>query len=396
MRSVLNRVYMQLFDWTHHIDLKEEVQEIYLHRFLFKLALATVTIFLPLYLYELGYTIPGILKFFMVYYGLFIVLSWPAAHVAARIGYKHTSFISSPFILGFYLVLRSLDTVSPMVYAAAILGGIGFITYWIGMNSEMARSSHGDRREEETGYFFSMPLIASIISPFLGGLIIATYGFSVLFLFAVLLIMLSYTPFLLSREHSSGMDVSPGAIFNRDHFTDFFVFAARGANGMGKKVLWPLYLAVVVTGALNIGGAGSIMAFGGAIVSVFTGKHVTPDNRGRVLLTGAVLMAASWVVMVFVTTPLQAFAISFANGLVYNITALPLYTEVLEHAEHEDIIEYFAFREIGLCTGRVIILTVFLAVFTVVGTRPFLVSFLCVTAAALGMGILGNRLTKKS
>ncbi len=379
---------------VHRIDLQQEIQEIYLHRFMFQLALGTVTIFLPLYLYDLGFAVPQIFLFFAVYYGTFIVCSWMVAHLTARIGYKHTSFVASPFILGFYLLLRSLDAATPTAYLVAVLGGIGFITYWIGMNAEMARSSHDGHREEETGYFLSMPLIASVLSPFIGGMIIELFTFNVLFLFTVLLIMLSYLPFLLSREHHSGMQVSPGDIFNRDHLTDFLVFAARGANGMGEKVLWPLYLAVVVTGALNIGGAGSIMALGGAVTSIALGKYITADTRSQVLVTGATITAATWIAMAFVTTPLHAFVISFINGLVYFVTTIPLYSEVLERAEQEDIIEYFAFREIALCTGRLIILGVFAAVFLYAPQNTFLLAFITVTAASLAMAVLGRRLIR--
>lgn len=386
---------MRFFDWIHGVDLREEIQEIYLHRFLFELALGTVTIFLPLYLWNLGFSIPQIFLFFAVYYGVFIILSWPVAHITARVGYKHTAFVSSPFILGFYLLLRSLDAATPTVYAAGLLGGIGFITYWIGMNAEMARSSHDGKREEETGYFFSMPLIAAVIAPFIGGMIIETFGFSVLFLLAAFTILSSYTPFLLSREHSSGMDLSPSAIFNRDHITDFAVFMADGAVNMGTHVLWPLYLAIVVTGALNIGGAGSMTALGGALISIFLGHRVTEETRGRTMLIGGITTAATWIIMAFVTTPLQAFAIAFLNGLLFYVVSLPLYSEALEHAEHEDIIEYFAFREIALCSGRILMLGIFTALYLALSEqRMFLLGFTALTIASLAMGILGRRLTR--
>lgn len=384
---------MHLFDWVHGVDLQQEIQEIYLHRFLFQLALGTVTIFLPLYLYELNVPITHVFLFFTVFYGVFLVAAWPVAHLAARIGYKHTSFLSSPFILGFYLVLRSLEAPGMVVYAAAVLGGVGFLIYWIGMNAEMARNSHEGHRDKETGYFFSVPYIASVVSPFIGGLIIAVYGFNVLFLFAAATIAASYAPFIFSREHYAGMETQPDTIFSWNHLNDFLTFYFRGVNSMGKKVVWPLYLAVVVTGALNIGGIGSVMALGGALVSIVLGAYVTPENRFRVLILGSVVMAASWLVMAFVTTPVQAFILSFINGLVYVVTGLPIYATVLENAEKEDIIEYFAFREISLCIGRVSILLAITAVFLYLPeTQAFVAGFALIAFSAILAGIYGTRL----
>lgn len=384
---------MQLFDWTHRIDLQQEIQEIYLHRFLFKLALGTITIFLPLYLYELGLGIAAIVSFFAVFYGTFIVASWPVARIVSHIGYKHTAFLSSPLILAYYVLLRALETPSVHVYGLAVIGGVGFTTYWIGMNSELARSSHDDHREKETGYFFSIPFIASIISPFIGGLVLSVYSFDVLFLLTAALVAVSYTPFLLSSEHYSGMELDTREIFSKSHMKDFFVFYFRGANGLASKVLWPLYLAVVITGSITIGGAGSIMALGSALVNIFLGQYVTKENRGHVMLIGASILAVLWVTMAFITTPFQAFIVSFASGIFYYVVMLPLFTEVIGNAEQEDILEYFAFREIGINAGRLSVLALFALFFTYLPIeQAFLYGFSITAVSALGIGLLGRHL----
>jgi MFS family permease len=365
-------------------DLREEVQEVYLHRFLFKLALSSVAVFLPFYIYETVSSVSFVFVFFAIYYGTFIVASIPAALLASRVGYKHTSMFASVLIVSFYLLLRSVEALSPVLYLTAALGGLGFVVYWIGMNAEMARSSHSESREEETGFFYSVPILASIISPFLGGVVVSMYGFDLLFLLVVLLVIMSYLPFYFSSEHFSGMDADLKNVFSKRHMDGFMTFFFQGVNSMGRKVVWPLYVALVITGALNLGSVGSLMALGSAVVSVAMGRYVNADNRLQVILCGGILLAGSWLVMSFVVTPMQAFVISFANGLLRTVVSLPIYSGILGVAEEEDILEYFAFREIGLCLGRITLLIAMAGLFVFYGQEVMFLAGFSLLALSVG------------
>lgn len=383
---------MRLFDWQHRVDLRDELQEIYLHRFFVTLAMSTVAVFIPLYIVESGHPPVAVFLFYIVFYGVFILLAWPAARLAARMGYKHTSLASAPVLILFYLFLRVLPPSSLLVYGVAAVGGVAFITYWIGMNSEMARSSHGETREEETGYFFSMPLIAAVIAPFTGGLIVDAFSFPVLFTLAALLILVSFLPFLFSREHYTGMELEVRDFLRRELVVDAIAFAARGGAGIGRKVLWPLYLAVVITGSVTIGGAGSLLALGGALASIVLGRLSSRTRNAVVIATGGVLSAASYIAMAFVTTPRAAFLVAFVNGVSFFAATLPLYSDVLGAAETEDILEYFAFREVALCIGRITILallTLFFVRFPL--ETAFLYGFGAVAVASLFLATFGGK-----
>lgn len=112
------------------VDLGVEIQEVYLHSFLFKLAINLVSIFLPLYILDMGYSTSVVFAFFAIYYGVYLFASFPGAWVATKIGYKHTSLTASPFILIFYMLLRS-NPAEPLLYMTAILGGVSFNLYWM-------------------------------------------------------------------------------------------------------------------------------------------------------------------------------------------------------------------------------------------------------------------------
>jgi len=337
---------------VERVDLRREIQEVYLHSFLFKLGIKLVGIFLPFYILELGYGISEILVFFGIYTAAYILLTYFNAAICSKLGYKHTSLVASVPILLFYLLLRSAET-KPEIFGLAFLGGLGFNLYWMGMNPEVARSSHDGEREKETGFFFSMPSLASVFSPIVGGMTLAIFDFKLLFTVSALMIAFSFLPFLFSREHYSGMELQLQEFLSSFSPTDFLTFAFEGFNSMGKKVFWPAYLALIIGGSLNIGGAGSFRALGSALTSVLIGKMVNSENRNRFLAGGFGIAAISYIAMSFVTQPVTAFAVSLLNGLSYTAGSIPIYSRALEHSEEKDYIEYFAVRELALAFGRI-------------------------------------------
>lgn len=385
---------MHITTWMESVDLRQEIQEVYLHTFLFKLGVKLVSIFIPFYILELGLGLSTVFLFFLIYYGSYLVFSWTNALICSRIGYKHTMLLSSVPILVFYFLLRGAET-APEIYTLALLGGFSFNLYWTGMHPETASSSHKKSRDKEAGFFFSMPSLASIMAPVIGGLILAVFSFQVLFGTTVGLIALSFLPFFLTKEHYTGMDLNLRDFISDYQTNDFLTFFFKGFNSMGKKMLWPAYLAVIIGGSLNIGGAGAFRALGGAIMSIAVGQLANNGNRSRIVATGMLIASITYLLMASVTTPITAFLISLINGLSYTAASIPIYGRAIDHAEKEDLIEYFALREFALGLGRTTIILITIGIFSLLqGRNRFLVSFSLVAVSVLLAGYFGSKMQK--
>lgn len=383
---------MHLADWMERVDLKNEMQEVYLHTFMFKLAVKLVSIFIPFYILESGFSLGTVFIFFLVYYGTYIPASGLNALITSKIGYKHSMLLASIPTLAFYLLLRTVETEATL-YALAVLGGYSFNLYWSGMNPETARSSRDGEREKEAGIFFSMPSIASIMAPVIGGLILAVFSFEALFGVTALLIGVSFTPFLLTDEHYTGLDLNFRDFLEECSTVDFLTFTLEGVNSMGKKMLWPAYLAVIIGGSLNIGGAGSLRAVGSAVTSILIGYLANKQTNPRIIITGMSIASLTYLLMASVATPIAAFALSLMNGLSYTAAKVPIYGIAMEHATEEDLIEYFALRELALSLGRVSVVLLTIGIFTLLdGEIRFLAAFSAVALSVLATGYLGSKM----
>lgn len=381
------------FSLVPRIDLHEEIQQLYLHRFLFKLAESSVAIFLPLYLHDLGYGVGAILLFFALFLGSLSLAAVPAAVLAHRLGYKHTSAVAAPFIVLFYLLMRGLGVDVALLAVYALIAGVSYAIYWTGMDAELVRNAHDGKEGQETGFFYAMSSLAAIIGPAFGGVLIAAFGFELLFLIVVLLFGISFIPLLFSPEHHRGMDQPLDDIVSMENVPDVLTFIVRGITHGGKLVVWPLYLALVIGGSLSIGGAGALMALGNAVASAGVGLLLDEDNWGTLLEVGSALFAVSWVLMAFVATPLHAFMVAFANGLLVYMVRVPVFSQSITNARERDILEYGVMRQSGLGIGRLLIIAVLFAAFQAFPqATAFLVGFAVVAAAAVLTWVTGRRM----
>src|SRR3990167_9426376 len=93
----------------HHLLLwkilrNREISEIYAMMSLRVMAMSLISIFVPIYLYTLGYDIPSILLFFIVISMSHMLMSPVSAKISSKIGLKHCMLLSFLFYFLYYAV----------------------------------------------------------------------------------------------------------------------------------------------------------------------------------------------------------------------------------------------------------------------------------------------------
>ena len=378
-------------------DIHTEINEVFIHSFLFNLGVKLVAIFIPLFLLDIGLDPIHVVIYYLLYYTIHIIAAVPNAWVVSRFGYKSGPLLGTPLILGYYLILRALEAqpTFPGVVGAGIVGGLGFSLYWAGMNAEVSYSSHDEDHDSETGLFFSMPSLASAAAPMIGGLIILFGSYNLLYGCAFILVALSFLPFVFADRHVEGHAFSAMAAMDRAHLVDALTYLYNGIESIGRHTVWPLYLAVVIGGSATIGGAGSVLSLGSAVASIAVGHYATPENRSRFILLGGLLTAGSYIAMLSVTGPVLALLVAAWNGLAYNLINVPVYSTAIERAEETGLLSYFAMREMALSVGRVLVLAVLGGLILADGA-VYLIGFGLVAMGILGKAVFARRLQERA
>ncbi len=374
-------------------DLHEEVNEVFLHNFVKSLGLSLVSIFIPMYLMDsAGFTILQVGFFFLSYYVADLLVTIPAYHVSSRIGYKKVALISAPFLVKYYFLLQYFSTPA-LLYLSTVVGATGKSLYWAGMNPETAMSTHDEKRDSEVGIFYSMPTLASIISPVVGGMVVAAFSYNILFIVTGILVGASFIPLFFSEEHSEGLDTDLASFFSWNYLEDFLTYFFNGAESIGKRLLWPLFLVLIIEGAVDLGVAGGLKSLGAAFTSIAIGRITNDENRSRVIASGVLISVLMFFALYTVTDPLTATILSFIFGLGRTAVTMSAFEKALENAERDDYLEYFAFRGTALNLGRLVMIGIIIGSYYL--TQSLLTSVVAMNASIILFGYFLVKISRR-
>jgi len=134
------------FHLPHYFATKvrSEIEHLYASTAIGNLAQAMITLFEPIFLYQVvGLSVTEVLLFMAVVYAFYIVLIPWGAKIASKHGYAHSIFYSIPFQILFWLALVGAQYSEWMLYAAPVLFAIQKTLFWPAWHATLARFADG-------------------------------------------------------------------------------------------------------------------------------------------------------------------------------------------------------------------------------------------------------------
>ncbi|MFH0701657.1 MAG: MFS transporter [Candidatus Woesearchaeota archaeon] len=342
---------------------KKKLTQIYISAAVRYFAVSLISLFVPLYLHqELGYTLNQTLWFFIIYSLALALFSPFSAKFAARFGCKHSILVSVPlyllFILGLYLLPEGKISLYGMYLIGAVLGA-SLSFYWMGMHAIFRKVSDCKHRGEEFGKRESISIVATMLGPIMGGLLIKYSGFKIVFVLAALLLFASAFFLFLSKEQHTRYHFSFRSLFYCKDWKNYLFFISRGARAIAAGVVWPLFVFIIIKDYLSLGLIESIPAGICALLIWLIGKYSDHVSKQKILRWVAGFEALSWIGRVFVNSMTQVFGITIFGAVTYGIYESPAGAMEYDKAcgNHPS---FFISREIFLCFGRVLLLSIVL------------------------------------
>lgn len=333
----------------------KEIDQIYAYEFLQKFGMGLIGIFIPIYIFSETGSVEWTFLYLIGYSMIFLLVSVPVSYIISRIGFKHSLIASYIFYLPAFITLRVFTLSTKLIAGVSLLVGLAKAFHWISLHSEFAVDSDSDGRGGATGKMLGLPRLARSIAPLLGGAVLAWYGFPVLVSITILVFMLSSLPLLASKDHRDPLDYGFRDFLNRKHLKLGSMFVFRGMTITPSVFLFPLFI-YIIAGSIDAGGVSSLKGIGSMLFALVLGKASDSLERKHLIIIGLLASAVLFFARAFVTESIQAFAISIAAGLMFMVYYIPLYSDLADMAEDEDILEFYAFREFTLGIGKVLVL----------------------------------------
>ncbi len=277
----------------------QQMRELYLSTVILDFAASAVLIFEPIYLWSIGFSLQRILFFYLaVYVVYFVILPFGGKVVRSR-GYEHGIIYSSPFLILYYLSLFAIPFSPVFVGVAVIAYAIQKMLYWPGYHADFARFGSANQTGRELSVLVMFASVATIAGPIIGGFILVTFGYSVLFVFVSTLILLSNIPLMMTPEV-----FTPRTFSYQDSWKRLWRPENRrrliSYMGFGEEfivaIIWPIFMYTVVREYFSLGAIVSFATLATMLVAVVVGRLADGAERRRVLQLGTLFTVLSWLV----------------------------------------------------------------------------------------------------
>jgi MFS family permease len=350
--------------------LNREVVELYWNTGLFNLAINLTYIFEPIFLYNLGFSLPQIMFYYVIVYTAYALFILPITKITSRIGYKHAILISTVVYVIYWTLFYQIKFNWLFFFVTPILFAIQKSFYWPPYNADIALSNIRNQRGREVGVLFSVIEFASIIGPIVGGFISFQFGFLVLFATSSFLMIASVFPLFLSPEIYTR---------HRFHFKNFWSIVRQypynffGYWGYAEDLmlmsLWPIFMYLLIPGVFSIGAIVTFASVIAIVVMLYLGKVVDKFKQLPILPIASIFYGLTWLFRSFATgmPSLVTFdALTRLGKGIVNVPLLSLTFELAGKRGPDYAIAYAVFFEFSLAIGK--ILTALLAIFILTRT----------------------------
>jgi len=377
----------------HRFD--KEIVELYSAHTIRRFALALIGIFEPVYIFiYFNNSFTKALLFFASFHLLYGVFVPFGAKIAVKLGLKKSMLISLPFIFLYYVVLWQLDLSFLLIFLAIALRFFYGILYWPAYHIDMARFSKTGIRGEQISVATVVYNLAAVLGPFLGGLIILSFGWPVLFVMVLILLFIAAIPLLFSKEvyeiYTDSYEKAFKYICSKKNINETIAFAVYGFDVGVSMYIWPIFLFILAINFQTIGLISSGALFLSLLFVLYIGEATDQFSKKRLLRIGSILTSIVWIIKTFVRTAFDAFLAHVAYRFAFSAASIPFAAIFYDKAsEKKDCLDrYIVFREMAHNLGRAFMFIVLAIVFIFVPVSKIYLIFPLAAVFALPFMLL--------
>ena len=257
-----------------------------------------------------------------------------------------------------FLGFASFDPIFFLV--SAIFDGIQLSLYWTAYHIYFANLTDDGNQGKEMSLNASMGAIAAIGAPAFGGLIIAFFGFSAVFVVISILMVIAMIPLrnLPKSNDKVPVDVLKTlmALSPKKEIRSLLSYAGVGISQVTTTVFWPIFVLPIMAGVTGIGFLGSIIGLFGSMSALVVGFLVDKFGARKVLNFVSPIDSIAGLARMFVSGMSQVFGVSAVASAATESQFLTVDSLAYERGRHSNLVAIIVQREVGLSVGRFLFL----------------------------------------
>jgi len=374
--------------------ISRDLKALYIHRVLLRIAFGVATVFTVALIYQ--YFDKSFLAVAVVY-GVIHVLVFLLTPLSSKwlrsLGLRNMILAAIPAVtlgtVGLYKFAQGGTYAIYGLGAFVILMAAYKILYWVPYQVDVSLLLDRRHRGRQVALLRNASDLVVVSTPFFGGLIVASFGFSTMYLLSIVVTSLAVIPiFFLKTSYESyqwGYFETMRELFRNRNRTLVYAYIGDGVQAITLGTIWPLLVFILLEekyAALGLITALTLLVI--LVLRLVTGSLFDKWNKSKLIIIGAALASSGWLLKILVATPFQVFAADTYHGMgrTVNRTSVDAMTYEQSADNGRFVDEDTTLKEMSLAVGRVFMLVLTTTIALIFGLNTAFIAALVISAGA--------------
>jgi len=343
------------------------VLALYFNRLLVQFGFGIVGIFEVIFIFgKLDTSVSSVVLVYAAIFVLTIILTPLSAMLIGSLGMKRMMMFAMPFAFLNTLSLFLWDY-NPVFFLSALILSISIYKalYWVPYHVDFAKFTDKKTRGRQLSILLAVSSVLGILMPVVGGFVIASSGFNILFIISLGILLSAVIPLFFIHDKKESYSYTYFGTFkelfskkNRPLFLGYF---GDGAQTGITIIIWPIFIFLLFKGEFFIVGAvSSITILLIATLRFFVGDLLDRSDKKKVLIMSSVLNTTGWIIKLFIETGFQVFLFDTYHKMGRAASRISIdattYNQAVDNGHYVD--EFTVLKEVSVNTGRALMLIV--------------------------------------
>ena len=319
-----------------------------------------VEIFIPLLLFDKGFTIERIILFLIFKYAFCILIIPFTLKLGNKYSYTKLMLISSILFTFTYVYLNILTKhVFSLVFLALIFSAY-LIFYWIGRHIYALTIIEDKKTTDNVSLYAMFSIIGGIPATYIGAKILNTFGFVTLTIIVFILMFISIIPLIKIKD----INIKTKEKLNLKKVIHTFpkrnyLFIIIEQLRYISISIFPLFVYIYVKKEFNFLGLINIISGIGSVIYIYILSKKMDKNKKDYLKASSILLGVVYTLKINIINPSIFLAIIFIEGLAKSALDTIVLRNTYAYGKNYDAPSYIGFIELLNNISRTLILLIF-------------------------------------
>ena len=355
---------------------------VWLHVF----ASSLISIFIPILMLQIGFTLKEVLLFYILYHALNIPANYLARFLTNRFGARFSIVLGTISTIIFFILYSQITDWSQLVWMALFYALYDGLYYTASLYVFMGSTKDPENTGENTGILHLVVRSASLLGPILGStLVIASSGNRVVVVsVVVVMFILSLVPLFFLKEIETKPEKAPlnfkEFFNNKREVKNHVSFGLYKIHEAVEFVIFPVFIFITFENLESV----AVLAVLVPIVSMlfsYTAGHIKRSRREKIIMIGALLLAFVWLLRLFMDSQVLLYTSSIATGLFALFILVPLEANMYLRGTERGALSAAMYRNVASMSFK-LILYIVLYLSVIVFEIPFVIAIFALIGLA--------------